>query len=90
MFLSNIGYKHPIISPKPWCHHVITRVVSSSDLRLCSKLFRGPEFVKMHLDAKHREEAKRIIEDKYFDCASVEEKKQPSPLQKWLKVVWCC
>lgn len=46
-------------------------------VRLCSKLFRGPEFVKMHLDAKHREEAKRIIEDKYFDCASVGETKTP-------------
>lgn len=42
---------------------------SAAGLRLCSKLFRGAEFVKMHLDAKHRDEAKRIIEDKYFDCA---------------------
>lgn len=50
-------------------------------VRLCSKLFRGPEFVKMHLDAKHREEAKRIIEDKYFDCASVWEKKHQQPIQ---------
>ena len=51
-------------------------------VRLCSKLFRGPEFVKMHLDAKHREEAKRIIEDKYFDCASVgDKKKHHQPIQ---------
>lgn len=68
-------------------------------VRLCSKLFRGPEFVKMHLDAKHREEAKRIIEDKYFDCASVGETKTPptnptneipGELCGWKWLVWCC
>eukprot|EP00434_Breviolum_minutum_P005147 symbB.v1.2.004539.t1/scaffold256.1/size249868/10 len=52
-----------------WCDAFIQEVAGAKfRCALCSKLFRGPEFVKMHLDAKHREEAKRIIEDKYFDC----------------------
>ena len=52
-----------------WCEPFIQEVAGAKfRCALCSKLFRGPEFVKRHLEAKHREEAKRLIEDKYFDC----------------------
>lgn len=52
-----------------WCDAFIQEVAGAKfRCQLCSKLFRGAEFVRTHLDAKHRDEAKRIIEDKYFDC----------------------
>ena len=52
-----------------WCEPFIQEVAGAKfRCSLCSKLFRGPEFVKRHLEAKHRDEAKRLIEDKYFDC----------------------
>ncbi|CAJ1410562.1 unnamed protein product [Effrenium voratum] len=52
-----------------WCEPFIQGVAGAKfRCMLCSKLFRGPEFVKMHLEAKHKEEAKRIMQDKYFDC----------------------
>jgi len=35
---------------------------------LCSKLFRGPEFVRRHVVAKHRAEVRRLAEDAFFDC----------------------
>ena len=52
-----------------WCDPFVQEVAGAKfRCALCSKLFRGPEFVKRHLEAKHRDEAKRLIEDKYFDC----------------------
>ncbi|CAE7465806.1 SIS8 [Symbiodinium sp. CCMP2592] len=52
-----------------WCEPFVQEVAGAKfRCALCSKLFRGPEFVKRHLEAKHRDEAKRLIEDKYFDC----------------------
>ena len=59
----------PTTPDDSWCEPFVQEVAGAKfRCALCSKLFRGPEFVKRHLEAKHRDEAKRLIEDKYFDC----------------------
>eukprot|EP00931_Biecheleriopsis_adriatica_P024612 TRINITY_DN1528_c0_g2_i1.p1 TRINITY_DN1528_c0_g2~~TRINITY_DN1528_c0_g2_i1.p1 ORF type:complete len:1000 (-),score=231.79 TRINITY_DN1528_c0_g2_i1:8-3007(-) len=52
-----------------WCEPFIQEVAGSKfRCSLCSKLFRGPEFVRRHVAAKHRSDVNRLSEDKYFDC----------------------
>lgn len=52
-----------------WCESFV-REVAGSRFRctICSKLFRGPDFVKRHVLAKHYAEVRRAAEDAYFDC----------------------
>lgn len=53
----------------PGCEAFVQEV-SESRFRcaLCSKLFRGPEFARRHVLAKHREQLRLAAEDAYFDC----------------------
>ncbi|CAE8630963.1 unnamed protein product, partial [Polarella glacialis] len=51
-----------------WCEPFIQVGGSKFRCSLCSKLFRGPEFVRRHVAAKHRADVGRLAEDKYFDC----------------------
>mmetsp|Transcript_48694 Transcript_48694/g.156439 ORF Transcript_48694/g.156439 Transcript_48694/m.156439 type:complete len:1083 (-) Transcript_48694:16-3264(-) len=52
-----------------WCDAFVQDVAGSKfRCGICSKLFRGPEFVRRHVAAKHSSEVRRAVEDAYFDC----------------------
>lgn len=52
-----------------WCDAFVQEVAGSKfRCSICSKLFRGAEFVRRHVAAKHGDEVRRAAEDAYFDC----------------------
>eukprot|EP00927_Polykrikos_kofoidii_P079227 TRINITY_DN76004_c0_g1_i1.p1 TRINITY_DN76004_c0_g1~~TRINITY_DN76004_c0_g1_i1.p1 ORF type:complete len:1072 (-),score=193.61 TRINITY_DN76004_c0_g1_i1:118-3333(-) len=52
-----------------WCEAFVLEVAGCKfRCTLCSKLFRGPEFARRHIVAKHLSEARRLADDAYFDC----------------------